>query len=155
MPTRSQFASFAAALGLTAWIFGAAHPAAAETVELEVVDASGATLSGDPANGAKVFRLCQTCHRLEEGKNFTGPTLYGIIGRKAGTIPGYAYSKANQESGKVWSPQTMFDYLENPRAAIPGTKMAFVGLRKPQDRADVIAYIMQNGGLGAQSASAE
>jgi cytochrome c len=123
-----------------------AAPAYAQEVAIDLVDATGAKVVGNPANGEKIFKQCQTCHFLQEGKNFTGPTLYGIIGRKAGTIPGFSYSKANKESGKVWEPQVMFDYLENPRKAVPGTKMAFVGLKKPQDRADVISYIAANGG---------
>lgn len=124
----------------------------AQTIEIEVVDAAGNKLKGDPTNGQKVFKQCQTCHFIEPGKNFTGPTLYGIIGRKAGTVEKFSYSKANRESGKIWSEQVMFDYLENPRKAIPGTKMSFIGLKKPQDRADVIAYIQMNSGPAAAAA---
>ena len=124
-------------------------PSLATADVINVVDAAGNKISGDPVNGEKVFKQCQTCHYIVEGKNFTGPTLYGIIGRKAGTIPGFSYSKANRESGKVWTEQVMFDYLENPRKAIPGTKMSFVGLKKPQDRADVIAFIVKNSGPAA------
>jgi cytochrome c len=120
-----------------------------QAIEINVVDAAGNKLSGDPTNGQKVFKQCQTCHFIEPGKNFTGPTLYGIIGRKAGTVEKFNYSKANRESGKIWTEQVMFDYLENPRKAIPGTKMSFVGLKKPQDRADVIAYIQLNSGPAA------
>jgi len=132
-----------------AFVALAAAPFAAQADTINVVDAAGNQLTGDPVNGEKVFKQCQTCHYIVEGKNFTGPTLYGIIGRKAGTIPGFSYSKANRESGKVWSEQVMFDYLENPRKAIPGTKMSFIGLKKPQDRADVIAFIVKNSGPAA------
>jgi cytochrome c2 len=134
--------AFAAFVALSA----ASSMALADQVEIEVTDAAGNKLKGDPAAGEKVFKQCQTCHYIVQGKNFTGPTLYGIIGRTAGTVPGFSYSKANKESGKVWTEQAMFEYLENPRKTIPGTKMSFVGLKKPQDRADVIAFIQMNSG---------
>ncbi len=104
-------------------------------------------LVGDPDAGAKVFKRCMACHTIEEGKNRVGPTLYGIIGHEAGAVEGYKYSKANQESGIVWTPEVISEYLENPRKYMPGTKMAFPGLKKPQQRVDVIAYIAANGGM--------
>ena len=108
-----------------------------------MVDASGAKMMGDPVNGEAVFKKCMTCHVLTPGVNKVGPTLHGIIGRTAGSVEGFSYSKANKESGIVWTEQEMFIYLENPQKTVPGTKMAFAGLKKPQDRADVIAYIQQ------------
>jgi cytochrome c len=120
--------------------------ASADPVAVDITGPDGAKLTGDPVAGEKVFKQCQTCHTLEPGKNKVGPTLHGIIGRTAGTVEGYNYSKANKESGRVWTEQAMFDYLENPRAegkGIPGTKMSFVGLKKPEDRANVIAYIQE------------
>lgn len=135
------------ALGFAAVLaMGAVHtvqPAHAEQVEIEVTDKDGKKLTGDPAQGEKIFKQCQQCHTLQPGKNLTGPTLHGIIGRTSGTVEKFAYSKANKESGIVWTEQKMFEYLENPRAYIPGTKMIFAGLRKPQDRADVIAFIQE------------
>jgi cytochrome c len=113
----------------------------ATTVALEITDAAGAKMTGDTARGQRVFAQCMTCHSKDEGVNRTGPSLYGIIGRKAGTIPGFRYSDANKNSGITWTEQEMFTYLENPKAKIPGTIMAFVGLRNPQQRADVIAYL--------------
>lgn len=106
-----------------------------------------AGLTGDPAAGRRVFVRCQTCHVIEEGVNRVGPSLYGIFGRTAGTVEGFRYSTANAESGVVWDAQNMFEYLENPRAFIPGTIMAFPGIRSEQERADVIAYIKDNGGV--------
>ncbi len=105
--------------------------------------AAGETLTGNATAGAKVFNRCKQCHVLEPGQNRQGPSLYGILGRTAGTIEGFNYSKANSESGIVWTSEIMFEYLENPRKYMPGTRMAFVGLRQAQQRADVIAYIAE------------
>lgn len=124
----------------------AAAPAAEGTITLAAVDASGAPLVGDLARGKKVFAQCMTCHTLQEGVNRTGPSLHKIINRPAGSVPGFRYSKGNSTSGIVWSEQELFAYLENPRAKVPGTIMAFVGLKDAQQRADVIAYIKANGG---------
>lgn len=128
----------------------AAAPEAAEApvaaVTLAVTDASGATMTGDPARGQRIFAQCATCHSLDAGVNRVGPSLHGIIGRPAGQVAGFRYSDANRNSGITWSEQELFNYLENPRARVPGTIMAFVGLRNPQQRADVIAYIKGHGG---------
>ncbi len=70
-----------------------------------------------------------------------GPSLAGIVGRAAGSVAGYSYSNANKNSGITWTPEKMFQYLEKPARVVPGTKMAFAGLPKAQDRADVIAYL--------------
>ncbi len=106
-----------------------------------------AGLTGDPQAGRRIFVRCQTCHALEEGVHKNGPSLYGIFGRDAGSVEGYGrYSDANANSGITWTHETMFEYLENPRAYIPGTHMAFPGLPREQDRVDVIAYINENGG---------
>jgi cytochrome c len=69
--------------------------------------------------------------------------LYGLFGRTAGTVPDYKYSDANKNSGIVWTEQTLFDYLENPKKYIKGTKMAFAGFKKPAERADVVSYLKQ------------
>lgn len=123
---------------------------AAETVEAVTNDrvsaevvAQYAALTGDAGNGRRVFTQCMSCHAVQEGRNMAGPSLYGIIGRSAGTIPGFRYSDANANSGIVWTEETMFAYLEQPQAFIPGTFMAFPGLPRPQDRADVIAYLKE------------
>lgn len=121
----------------------AAAPAAGG-IALDVKDASGATLTGSVEAGARIFRQCQTCHVTTAGVNKVGPSLHGIIGRTAGTVPGFRYSNANKNSGIVWTEQELYSYLENPRAKIPGTIMAFVGLRDSQQRADVIAYLKEN-----------
>jgi len=101
---------------------------------------------GDAANGAKLFKTrCLQCHVVEKaGGNGVGPNLHGLFGRKSGTIPGFTYTAANQKAGVTWGEETLFEYLENPKKYIPGTKMAFAGFKKPQDRADVIAYLKES-----------
>ena len=122
--------------------------AAAETTDLISAEliAEYEALTGDPRQGERVFVACRTCHVVVEGRNQVGPSLYGIIGREAGTVERFRYSPANQNSGITWSEPMMYAYLENPRAFIPGTIMAYAGMRSPQDRADVIAYIKQESG---------
>ncbi|MBC7770012.1 MAG: cytochrome c family protein [Phycisphaerales bacterium] len=115
-----------------------------EVMQLAITDASGAQLSGDTERGRRIFAQCATCHSPDQGVNRVGPSLHAIVGRRAGSIPGFRYSDANRNSGITWTEQEMFTYLENPRARIPGTIMAFVGLRNPQQRADVIAYLKHN-----------
>jgi len=100
-----------------------------------------ASLKGDPAKGEKVFVQCKTCHVAEKGVNRIGPSLFGVVGRHASTVPGYAYSAANKKSNLTWTADQLFTYLESPQKVVPGTKMTFAGLKKPQDRADVIAYL--------------
>ncbi|MEQ8406000.1 MAG: cytochrome c family protein [Oceanicaulis sp.] len=107
-----------------------------------------AGLTGDPEQGRRVFARCRSCHVLDEGVNRVGPSLYGIFGRETGSVEGFRYSDANANAGITWTHETMFEYLENPREYIPGTIMAFPGLRDEQDRADVVAYISANGGEG-------
>jgi cytochrome c len=97
--------------------------------------------AGNAANGAKVFNQCKVCHVTDKGVNRVGPSLAGVVGRKSGTVPGFKYSPANQKSGVVWTEAVLFKYLEAPAKFMPGTKMAFAGLKKPQDRADVIAFL--------------
>lgn len=104
-----------------------------------------ASFTPDVAHGEQVFAQCQTCHVLEEGVNRVGPSLAGIVGRAAGTVEGYNYTPANANSGITWTPEKMFQYLENPARVVPGTKMAFAGLPDGQDRADVIAYLQAGG----------
>ncbi|KAI8329865.1 cytochrome c [Chlamydoabsidia padenii] len=103
---------------------------------------------GDAAKGAKLFKTrCGSCHHIEEGKgNGVGPNLHGVIGRKTGQVEGYNYTEANKNKGITWSDETLFEYLEKPKAYIPGTKMAFPGLKKAGDRADLIAYIKEASG---------
>ncbi|GAX80889.1 hypothetical protein CEUSTIGMA_g8324.t1 [Chlamydomonas eustigma] len=98
---------------------------------------------GDLAAGEKIFKTkCAQCHTVEKGgPNNQGPNLGGIFGRTSGTVAGFSYSKANKEMAVEWGENTLYDYLLNPKKYIPGTKMVFAGLKKPEDRANLIAYL--------------
>ncbi len=98
---------------------------------------------GDVTSGEKIFKArCAQCHTINQGGvHKTGPNLYGMWGRKTGQAPGYAYSASNVEKGITWGAETLFEYLENPKKYIPGTKMVFAGLKKPKERADLIEYM--------------
>jgi cytochrome c len=111
-----------------------------------VLAAQAPALAADAANGQKVFRQCQACHVPDSEQNRVGPHLVGIIGRPAGSVEGFKYSPAMVESGIVWDQTTIADYLADPKQYINGNRMAFAGLRKPEDIADVIAYLESLGG---------
>jgi cytochrome c len=97
---------------------------------------------GDTAHGEKVFKKCSACHMIASGgKNMIGPNLWSVIGRTAGSVSDYKYSKAMVAYGKEWTFEEMNSYLIKPRAYIKGTKMAFAGLRKEKDRASVILFM--------------
>jgi cytochrome c len=108
---------------------------------LVALGSSAALAAGDPAKGEKVFIKCKACHDAEEKKNKIGPYLLGVVGRKAGTVDGYHYSEAMKNSGIVWDEANLDKYLANPKEVVPHNKMAFLGLKKEQDREDVIAYL--------------
>jgi cytochrome c len=94
------------------------------------------------ADGEKVFKkYCTACHTVEAGKNRVGPSLAGIVGRKAGTVPGFSYSDANKNSGVVWDAENLDEYLQNPKKFMPGTKMIFAGIRKAEERKALISYL--------------
>lgn len=119
----------------------AATPAAAPAAAVPAAGVTYASLTGDAARGEKVFNQCRACHVAEPGVNRVGPSLHGVVGRTAGSIAGFAYSKANKESGVVWKEEVLFDYLEAPARFMPGTRMAFAGIKDPQQRADLIAWL--------------
>jgi len=104
--------------------------------------AAGNAQAGDAGKGAVVFKRCTACHTIEAGgPHRVGPNLHGLIGRTAGTAQGYTYSKAMAAAGMVWTAETLDPYLADPRAAVPGTKMSFPGVKKDDERADLIAYL--------------
>jgi cytochrome c len=98
----------------------------------------------DAAAGEKVFAQCRACHQMgENAKNAVGPHLNGLFGRTAGSVEGYNYSPANKNSGITWDEAIFREYIQNPRAKIPGTKMVYAGLKDEQRINDLIAYLKQ------------
>ena len=96
----------------------------------------------DLDNGRRAFARCRSCHTITEGgPNMTGPNLYGVFGRQAGTHPGYNYSNAVKQAGFVWDAERLDHWLENPRTFLRGTKMSFAGIPDATDRRDVIAFL--------------
>jgi cytochrome c len=95
--------------------------------------------SADDAPAA--FNQCKACHKVEAGKNGVGPSLAGVFGRKSGTAAGFSYSPAMTAAGLTWDEANLGKYLADPKGAVPGNKMAFAGLKKPEDVAAVIAYL--------------
>lgn len=109
---------------------------------LALVTPSLALADGDPDKGAKVFKKCMPCHRIGPGATaLVGPPLNGIVGAKAGEVPGYSFSDALKNSGLVFDEATLAKWLRNPRELVPGNRMTFAGLQKDEDIADVIAYL--------------
>jgi cytochrome c len=100
---------------------------------------------GDPKKGAGLFKMrCAQCHTLGAGEaNQTGPNLSGLFGSKSGFAKGFDYTAANTNKGVTWDETTLFDYLKDPKKYIPGTKMAFAGLKKEKDRDDLITYLKE------------
>ncbi len=111
---------------------GAAAPAQAQALP-----------KGNAAKGKTLFSQCQVCHSVEAGKNGVGPSLKGVVGRKAASIDGFNYSPAMKKSNLTWTPATISDFLTAPMKKVSGTRMASPPMTKPQDRADVIAYLQQ------------
>ena len=106
----------------------------------------GVASAQDIAAGEKTFNACRACHQIgDRAVNSIGPVLTGVVGRKAGSAPGYNYSDANKNSGITWDEATLKEYLKDPKAKVPGTKMVFPGLKTDDDIANVIAYLKQFG----------
>ena len=103
---------------------------------------SAAAWAGDPAAGQAVFKTnCGVCHSVVQGKNLVGPSLFGIVGRKSGSVAGFHYSAANRDAGITWDAAILDKYLAAPREVVPGTIMTFPGLTDDEKRGDVIAYL--------------
>ena len=113
-----------------------------ETKVIKKIDIAQLLALGDMTHGEKVFKKCSACHMIASGgKNMIGPNLWGVIGRTAGSVTDYKYSKAMVAYAKQWTFGEMNSYLIKPQAYVKGTKMAFAGLRKEKDRASVIMYL--------------
>jgi len=112
----------------------AAAPEETQTFEERMAQA-------DIKAGERVFKECRACHRVEEGMNAVGPSLYGVVGRDVASIADFSYSGALDGTGDVWTPEAINEFITNPKAYAPGTAMTFTGLKDPQDRANVIAYL--------------
>lgn len=113
----------------------------AEQEEVVQVSFSELMASADIGKGAKVFKKCAACHKLEDGVNVTGPYLYGIVGRTIGSAKGFNYSGAMSEKGGDWTAEALSAFLTKPSADTPGTSMSFSGLKKEGDRVNLIAYL--------------
>src|SRR6266536_2298402 len=113
-------------------------------IALSLFIGPGVACAQDVASGERTFSQCRACHQIgENAKNAVGPVLNGLFGRKAGSIEGYNYSQANKNSGITWDEATFREYIKDPKAKIPGTKMAFPGLKDPKQIDDVVAYLKQ------------
>ncbi len=111
---------------------------------LAIVAASSQSHAQDAAAGERVFAQCRACHQVgETAKNAVGPVLNGLFGRPAGTVEGYNYSPANKNSGLTWDEATFREYIKDPRAKVPGTKMVYAGLKDEQRINDLVAYLKQ------------
>jgi cytochrome c len=112
----------------------------------------GQAQAQDAAAGEKIFAQCRACHQVgENAKNAVGPVLNGLFGRPAGSVEGYTYSPANKNSGITWDEAVFKEYIQNPRAKIPGTKMVYAGLKDEQRINDLVAYLKQFNAQGQKA----
>ena len=101
-----------------------------------------AALAADPAAGEKIYKAqCGICHAVTAGENRIGPTLFGVVGRPAGSVPGFNYTADHKKLGIAWNAATLNKYLANPRAMVPDTSMVYAGLKDDAERADLVAYL--------------
>jgi len=119
---------------------------AALAVALALALAAGAAAAGDAARGEKIYARCLACHALAYDR--VGPRHCGLIGRRAGSVPGFAYSEAMRKSGIVWNAKTLDRFLADPPGEVPGTTMTYAGVADARDRADLIAYLARAGRSG-------
>lgn len=110
----------------------------AEAAEIDLV---ALVAAADPGKGEKVFNKCKACHKVEDGANAVGPHLWGVMGRDIGSVAGFGYSGILTELPGNWTLESMSAFLENPKGYASGTKMAFGGLKKPEDRVNLIVYL--------------
>ena len=108
--------------------------------EEATVDVATLIAAGDAAKGERIFGKCRACHKIDGGKA-SGPYLNGVVGRAIGSVDGFGYSGALNQVGETWTDENLFAFLESPRGVASGTSMGFAGLKKPEDRANLIAYL--------------
>ena len=108
-----------------------------------IMTAGSAFAAGDAKKGKRVFNKCKACHSLVAGKRKIGPSLHGVFGRTSGTLAKFKFSPAMKKAKIVWDAKTMDEYITKPRKLVPGTRMAFAGLKKKADRDNLIAYLME------------
>jgi cytochrome c len=120
------------------------NPILSALVIVTSIAAASGALAQDAAAGKTSFNKCMACHAIGDGaKNKVGPELNGLDGRKSGTVAGYSYSDANKNSGITWNKDQFLDYIKDPKAKIPGTKMAFAGIKNEKEANDLWAYLSQ------------
>jgi len=119
---------------------------AEETAAVAEVSFEELMAAADVGKGAKVFKKCSACHKLEDGVNATGPYLYGVVDRAVGSADGFGYSSAMAGFGGEWTNERLDQFLANPKGNVPGTSMGFSGLKKQTDRVNLIAYLDSLGG---------
>jgi cytochrome c2 len=102
---------------------------------------NAARADGDAAHGEKLFHDCGACHSVDAGKNGVGPSLHGVLTRKAGTLADFRYSPAMKHSGIIWTPQTLDTFISDPQKAVPANRMPYAGMKDAAARADLIAYL--------------
>lgn len=113
-------------------------------VALAMAASTGLALAQDAQHGEQVFNVCRACHQIGDGaRNLIGPELNGLDGRHSGSVPDYPYSEANKNSGIVWNEANFKQYIKDPKAMVPGTKMFFAGISNPKDIDDLWAYVGQ------------
>ncbi len=111
-----------------------------------IAASAGMALAQDVDKGATIFKKCAICHKIGPGAtNLVGPELNGLNGRHSGSVAGYSYSDANKNSGIVWNEETFEDYIKDPRAKVPGTKMIFAGIKNEKEADDLWSYLSQFG----------
>ncbi len=112
--------------------------------EEKPIDLATMMKTADLNRGMKIFKKCASCHSIGNGEaSRVGPNLYGVVGRKKAAFPGFSYSEAIKARGGAWDAESINSFITKPKEYLPGTKMAFPGLKKPQDRADVILYLQK------------
>ncbi|MCF6316519.1 MAG: cytochrome c family protein [Marinosulfonomonas sp.] len=125
---------------------GAAEPAVEEAAVEEGPSFEELFAAADVAAGEKLYKKCKACHKLDDGANATGPSLFGVVGRDVGVAEGFSYSGTMADMGGAWTPELISEFLIKPKDLVPGTKMSFAGMKKITDRANLIAYLATIGG---------